>query len=113
MGIWAAQVVPNSIEDAFLYLSAAAFVVLGVRYLWTVCCPGTLTIDPEGLTQDLGWRRRHWAWNEIDHAERVRTPGNLASAYVIYPHAGGRFRLFGWRVSTDELQRKIETYLQS
>ena len=96
-----------------LYAGATFFAILAIRYLWSVCRPGTLTIDRDGLTLNLGWRRLHWAWDEIDRAELVRTPGNLASAYMIYPRVGGRVRLFGWRTSTKDLQRQIERFLQT
>ena len=94
----------------FLRIGMAFFGLLALRYLWAACFPGTLTIDAQGITQNLGWRRLHWAWNDIDHTEVIRTAAGLVSACLIYPRVGGRVRLFGWEVPADQLERKIEEY---
>ena len=93
-----------------MYLGIAFFGVLGLRYLWTACRQGTLTIDDKGIAQNLGWRRLRWAWKYIDRTEVIRTAGGLVSACLLYPRLGGRVRLFGWELPADELQRKIEQY---
>jgi hypothetical protein len=91
-----------------MYIGIAFFGVLALRYGWTALRPGTLTIDDRGITQSLGWRQLHWAWNEIDRTEVIRTAGGLASACILYPRRGGRVRLFGWEVPAEDLQRTIE-----
>jgi hypothetical protein len=93
-----------------MYAGIAFFGILALRYLWTACRPGTLTIDDQGITQRLGWRRLHWAWRDIDHTEVIRTAAGLVSAVLIYPRNGGRVRLFGWELSAEELQAKIEEH---
>jgi hypothetical protein len=110
LGLWGARTIPDPRSDALLYWSAAFFAVLALRYLWSIYRPGTLTLDEAGMTENLGWKRLHWAWAEIDHTEVIQTPGGLASACLIYPHTGGRVRLFGWRLSANELHRRIEEY---
>lgn len=113
VALWGARTIPDPKRDALLYLCAAFFAVLALRYLWSICWPGTLTIDANGITQNLGWRRLHWAWDDIDHTEVIHTRGGLASACILYPRSGGRVRLFGWRLPPEELQWKIEEYRPS
>ena len=96
-----------------MYVSIAFFGVLALRYLWSALRPGTLTINAQGITQSLGWRQSHWAWKDIDRTEVIRTTAGLFSACLLYPHIGRRVQLFGWELSADELQRKIEEYRTS
>lgn len=110
VAVWGAQVIPDLKSDALLYLCAAFFGVLALRYLWPLCHPGALTIGPDGITQNLGWRRLHWTWNDIDRTEVIQTPGGLTSACLVYPRSGGRVRLFGWAISAEDIQRKVDTY---
>lgn len=110
IAICGAQIIPNPMKQAALYCCAAFFALLALRYIWSVCFPGTLAIGSEGITQNLGWRRLYWAWNDIDHTEVISTPGGLASACIIYPCVGRRVRLFGWTLSAVDLQRMIDEY---
>jgi hypothetical protein len=110
VAIWGAKTIPIQLKQVALYCCAAFFIVLALRYVWSACYPGTLTIGPNGITQNLGWRRLGWAWDDIDHTEIIRTPGGLASACMIYPRVGRRVRLFGWTLSAEELQRAIDEY---
>src|SRR4051812_39709562 len=110
VGLGGAWAIPNRRSDALLCWGAAFFAVLALRYLWSFCRPGTLTLDKNGITQNVGWRRVHWAWIDIDHTEIIQAPGRLVSACLVYPRVGGSVRLFGWTLSAEELQRKIEEY---
>jgi hypothetical protein len=97
----------------WFYLGIVFFSVIALRYAWTLHRPGILTISGEGITQDLGWRSRHWAWSDIERTQIIQTAGGLVSVCMLYPRIGGRVRLFGWELSSDELQRKIDQYRPS
>jgi hypothetical protein len=82
--------------------------VLALRYAWSLLKPGTLTVSSGGITQDLGWRRKHWNWADIDQVELRRTAANSVSVCMLYPIAKPPVRLFGWNVSADELYETIQ-----
>jgi len=89
-------------------IGAMFFGVLALRYVWSLLNPGTLTISADGITQNLGWRRRHWNWGEIDKVELGRTAGNLVGFCMLYPVASLPVRLFGWQLSAGEIYDAIE-----
>lgn len=95
---------------AWMYFAIAFFGILGLRYAWTLLRPGTLTITDEGISQNLGWRRRRWAWHEISRTEVLRTAANLVSVCLIHTPDGEKVRLFGWEMRPEELQRKIDEH---
>jgi len=92
-----------NIVVAIGWLGSIFFGVLLLRYLLAVARPGTLTISPNGLKQDLGWRKKSWQWSDIDRAEIVRTAANRVSVCMIYPALERPVRLFGWEMAADEL----------
>ena len=109
-GIWCLGLITNPIKLAGLYFATAFFGVLALRYFWAIVRPGILTISAQGITQDLGWRRLHWDWNDIDHTEVVWTAAGRVSVCLLYTCSGKRVRLFGWKLPPEELQREIRGY---
>jgi len=93
---------------AISWIGAAFFGVLALRYAWSLLKPGTLTISPAGITQDLGWRRKHWNWADIDQVELRRTAANFVSVCMLFPIAKPPVRLFGWNLSAAELYETIQ-----
>jgi hypothetical protein len=101
---------PNRADNvtAISWIGAAFFGLLAFRYAWSLLKPGTLIISPTGISQNLGWRSRHWRWSEIESVELRRTAANLVSVCLLHPFEQGPIRLFGWQRSPEELYGAIE-----
>jgi hypothetical protein len=98
----------TSRAEAIGWIGTAFWGIIALRFGWSLVRPGTLTITSTGVTEDLGWRSRHWPWSEIERVELRRTYGGLTSFCMLYPVDSGPVRLFGWCVSPDELSKTIE-----
>jgi hypothetical protein len=85
------------------WIGAIFFGVLAVRYALALLKPGTLTISPMGIRQDLPWRSRHLRWADI---EKVELRGS--AMVLIHPATERPIRLFGWELSPRDLYEVIE-----
>ena len=108
LGVWASLAIPR--QRVVLICAAAFFAVLTLRYAWSLARPGYLRISPAGLEQDLGWRRKVWAWDQI---EAVLYKARIGPATAVLIRQRGRslpVRLFGWTQSPADLKRIIDGY---
>jgi hypothetical protein len=90
------------------YLGVLFFGVIALRYAWSVLKPGTLEVSTTGISQDLGWRKTHWRWADVEKVELRRTAADRVSVCLLYPNGRAPVRLFGWNVSAEQLFNTIE-----
>ncbi len=89
------------------WAGALFFGMLILRYAWALASPGKLAISYDGIEQNLGWRKRHWRWSDIEDVRLIKTSVPVC---VVYPVAGLPVRLFGWNVRPQELKRRIDEH---